>query len=551
MPPRGTLFAALLLIPAALCAQRPTTHPAITPADLSTRLYLIADDSMQGRESGSLGDWKTAEYVASEFQRLGLEPAGENGSWFQTVPFVVFRPDSLTRIVAGSTVLHHGSDLLLVGPPIPPLHLPAVVPVYGGAVNDSSSWIAADSAKGRAVIFDVAPGPDAAHALRALGPVLRNPRFTGAALVVVAGLDLVGPESRAAILAGRVTSDTTVTPGRMPVILSSRDGANALFGRPLGTIAPGTVGAPMEVTARVLREPVAYPARNVVGIIRGSDRRLNHEYVALTAHNDHVGFDHEPVDHDSLRAFDRVVRPMGADSPNRDATPAEAARIRLILDSLRALRPPRLDSIRNGADDDGSGTASILELAERMAGERRQLRRSILFVSHTGEENGLLGSNWFTDHPTVPVDSIVAEIDQDMVGRGTAQDVPDGGPGYLEVIGSHRVSTEFGDLLEAANRAQPHPFVFNYAFDAPGHPLQYYCRADHYNYARYSIPAVSLSRGEHLDYHQVTDEAQYIDYEDMTRVALLVHDAAMIVANRDQRPALSAPKHDPHVPCRQ
>ena len=104
---------------------------------------------------------------------------------------------------------------------------------------------------------------------------------------------------------------------------------------------------------------------------------------------------------------------------------------------------------------------------------------------------------------------------------------------------------------EATNAAQPKPFVFNYTYDQPGHPLQYYCRADHYNYARYTIPAVAFSRGEHLDYHQVTDEPQYIDYDDMARVTRLVYDAALRIANLDHRPKVDIPKGDPHAPCRQ
>jgi Zn-dependent M28 family amino/carboxypeptidase len=140
----------------------------------------------------------------------------------------------------------------------------------------------------------------------------------------------------------------------------------------------------------------------------------------------------------------------------------------------------------------------------------------------------------------------------DMIGRGGAADLPKGGPGYLEVVGSKRLSREFGELLERVNRGQAAPFAFNYEFDAPGHPLQYYCRADHYNYARYGIPSVSLSRGEHADYHQVTDESQYIDYQALGRVAALVRDFARMVADLDHRPALDGPRPaDPHVPCRQ
>jgi Zn-dependent M28 family amino/carboxypeptidase len=242
---------------------------------------------------------------------------------------------------------------------------------------------------------------------------------------------------------------------------------------------------------------------------------------------------------------------MGADSPIRPATADEQVRIKAILDSLRRLRPARPDSIMNGADDDGSGTVALLEIARSLMAQRVKPRRSILFVSHTAEEMGLLGSRWFTDHSTVPLDSIVAEIDMDMIGRGNATDLPEGGPGYLEIIGLKRLSKEFGDTLEAVNARQSQPFIFNYEYDQPGHPLQYYCRADHYSYARYGIPATALSRGEHLDYHQVTDEPQYIDYDALARVAKLVRDAALAIGNMDHRPALNGPKQDPNSPCRQ
>ena len=292
--------------------------------------------------------------------------------------------------------------------------------------------------------------------------------------------------------------------------------------------------------------------------LRGSDPARRGQYLSLTAHNDHVGYDHSPVDHDSLRAVNRVIRPMGADSPPREPTAAEAGRIRTILDSLRRLHAPRLDSIRNGADDDGSGTVALLEIAEALASAKARPARSILFVNHTGEEDGLVGSAWYTAHPTVPLDSIVAEIDEDMVGRGARDDFPrDAGrtaadPQYLEVIGARRLSREFGDTLEAANARQPLPFRFDYTYDADGHPLQYYCRADHYNYAKHGIPAVAFSRGEHLDYHQVTDEPQYINYPDMARVTRMVFEAARAIGNMTHRPALSVPKPtNPNAPCRQ
>ena len=539
------------LIAGPLSAQAPhrtTTRTAISADDLRARLFLIAHDSMMGRQPGEAGNYKTADYVAGEFKRLGLEPAGENGTYFQTVPFVLMAADTGSFLEAGGTRFTLGRDLLLVGPATTVRSISNAPAIYGGSVREPTQWASGDSAVGKVVVLDVRPGADGTRNARGLG--ITDPRFNRAALIAITGFDLLAPEQRAAIVAGRLTVNSTLNATAVPRVFISDKAASALLGGDPATMTPGAAGRTVNGSVGSAPRQVAFAARNVVAVLRGSDAKLRGTYVALTAHNDHVGFDHSPVDHDSLRAYNRVIRPMGADSPPRAPTPEEAARISAIRDSLRKAHPARLDSIRNGADDDGSGTVSILEIAEALAGAPHP-KRSILFVNHTGEESGLVGSAWFTDHPTVPIDSIVAEIDQDMVGRGTAEDLPEAGPTYLEVVGAKRVSKEFGEILEATNAAQPKPFVFNYTYDQPGHPLQYYCRADHYNYARYTIPAVAFSRGEHLDYHQVTDEPQYIDYDDMARVTRLVYDAALRIANLDHRPKVDIPKGDPHAPCRQ
>jgi Zn-dependent M28 family amino/carboxypeptidase len=172
-------------------------------------------------------------------------------------------------------------------------------------------------------------------------------------------------------------------------------------------------------------------------------------------------------------------------------------------------------------------------------------------VWHTAEEAGLLGSGWFTDHPTVPRDSIVAQLNMDMVGRGTAEDVRRGGPRNLQIIGAQRRSTELGSVIDSVNARQTEPYVIDYSFDAPGHPLNRFCRSDHYMYARYGIPIAFFSRGYHIDYHVVTDEPQYINYDGLARVAGFVRDVAIGLANRDQRLVLDRPKPDPRAPCRQ
>lgn len=545
----------LLCLPGALAplgaqAGRAKTSPAITVADLRSRLFLIADDSMMGRETGSKGDFQAADYVAAEFKRLGLRPAGENGGWFQAVPFWLASPTARSLSISDGSTLRLGVDYVLPGitRPAPGTALDVV---YGGSANAPAHWIDAAQAAGKVVVLDLRPDSAGKHDAPPLLPILRAPQFANAAAIAVVRLD--GPSPGVIVNMTRYTPrpDSSRIAGVPALLTITSHAADLLLGAPVASLQAGAAGRKVQGEIATVWSPTPYPARNVIGVLPGRDPRLRGEYVSVTGHNDHVGICMSAVDHDSMRAFLRVLRPMGADTRTWNETPEADAQIRVILDSLRRLHPPRADSICNGADDDGTGTVAILELAEAFASMpmAQRPRRSLLFVSHVGEERGLVGSAWYTDHATVPVDSIVAEIDEDMIGRGAASDLPKGGPGYLEVVGARRLSNEFGDLLEAANAAQPVPFVFNYEFDVPGHPLQYYCRADHYSYARYGIPSVAFSRGEHLDYHQVTDEAQYIDYPDMLRVVNMVHDAVLKIANLDHAPKLDKPKTDPHATC--
>ncbi|MEP7380540.1 MAG: M28 family peptidase [Gemmatimonadota bacterium] len=535
------------LVPSACYAQGNAqgTVPALTAADLRTRLFLIADDSMGGRATGSKGNYMAAEYIAAEFRRVGLQPAGDDGTFFQTIPFFRLQADPRTPLAAGGTTLRMGTDYIVAQLRSIPRPLEGKRAVYGGSMVDSTTWIGAESVRDRVVVFSAPRGV----AWQAMQGVLQSGRFAEAAAVALPVLEKLPAEFAASQLAGRVSTDTmrtTSAPGRLYV---SDAAATQMMGRPLASLSAGALGETLHGRGTVEFVPLPFAARNVVAVLPGRDPRLAGTFVALTAHSDHVGFDHAPVDHDSLRTLNRVTRALGADTPPREPTSAEWVGIRKSLDSLRALRPPRLDSIRNGADDDGSGTVVLLEVAEWLASEGPRPLRSILFVSHAAEEEGLLGSRWFTDHPTVARDSIVSEFDMDMVARGNAIDLAEGSPTYLEMIGIGRLSREYGALIEAANAKQPLPFTFNLTYNQPGHPLQYYCRADHYSYARYDIPAVAISRGEHADYHQVTDEAQYADFDVMERVGKFAATVAQLVGNLDHRPVVDTPKHDPNARC--
>ena len=499
---------------------------------------------MLGRETGTVGNVKATDYIAAEFRRLGLEPAGDSGTYFQTVPLVTTRLDNASVIEVEGHRLSVWKDFVAFADST--RQLDGVQAVYGGSLTDTTTWIDPRDAAGRIVILGIPPGQ---RTYLPFGSLTAHPRFAAAIAVAAGELDLIPPELIEAGRAGALGVRKPATEGPFQLLLTPA-AARALLGVPAAALSSGTVGPVLRGSVLVRQDPLAAPARNVVAVLRGSDPRSRGQYVALGAHNDHLGLLEPPLDHDSVRAFNRIVRPRGADSPERPATDAEVAAIRSARDSLRRLRPARQDSVYNGADDDGSGTVALLEIAEA-ASMGPKPRRSLLFVSHTGEEEGVLGSSYYVEHPTVPRDSIVAQLNMDMIGRGDAGDLADGGPGYLQVIGSRRLSTELGDLAERENTEGKHGFGFDYSLDAPGHPEQVYCRSDHTEYARYGIPIIFVTTDLHEDYHQLTDEPQYIDYPKLARVAALVHDLALRVANLDHRLVVDHPKPDPSAPCRQ
>jgi hypothetical protein len=430
--------------------------------------------------------------------------------------------------------------------------------VFGGTAGDTTSFPSRDQIRGKIVILKAAPGgAGVGRGGGGGGRAQAALRAFSDAVAVATVTDALSPELVRTATHPRegdvMMKRTTATPGGQLSLTITRSAAEALLGSSLDAATAGQAGKSMTANVKFRDDPA--PARNVVAIIRGSDPKLRGQFVALGAHNDHVGFGTQAVDHDSLHAYNaarfaiRGMVPRGV-QPTAEQEAAVAA-IRVNLDSLRAARATRLDSIRNGADDDGSGSVTLLELAEAFQKSAVKPKRSLVFVWHVGEEKGLLGSRWYSDHPSVPRDSIVAQLNMDMVGRGAASDLPPGSPTYLQLVGSRRLSTELGDMVEAVSKAQPMPFTFDYQFDANGHPENIYCRSDHYNYARWGIPVVFFTTGLHGDYHQVTDEPQYIDYPHMARIGQLVHDVAVKVANLDHRIVVDKEKPDPNGACRQ
>lgn len=533
-------------------APRPTTS-AITVDDLMTRLYVFADDSMMGREAGTFGSVKATDYLAAEAKRIGLVPAGENGTYFQTLPLKMRSIDPMSSFVAGGASLKLGTDWAIGGQAT--LNKDNLQTVYGGTFGDTANKITAEQAAGKLVVMSV---PLTQAAINEVATTTEPLVPETAAAVIV----LVPAPAQTAVFNYVGRSDVTVVDGAPePVRLFLGSGAlGLLFTKDMSDLKVGDAGVSVAVNAIVNMTDSKYPARNVIGILPGSDKTLKNQYVAIGAHSDHVGIDSHAVDHDSILVFNRIVRPGGAEDGAKRATPDQMALINAELVERRKSSPARADSIFNGADDDGSGSMAVLEIAEKMAAMPTKPKRSTVFVWHVGEEKGLWGSAYFTAHPTVPRDSIVAQLNMDMVGRGTERDQTGmtldgkelhGGANYLQLVGSRRLSTELGDLVERVNADKKYGFSFDYAMDANGHPMNIYCRSDHYEYAKFGIPVTFFTTGGHSAYHQVTDEPQYIDYPHLMKVAQLVSDIALELGNGAKRPTVDQPKLDPKKSCQQ
>jgi len=536
----------------------PATRPAIVAADMMTRLYIIADDSMMGRAADTPYNAKGALYIERELKRMGLQPAGENGTYFQ-FPLEQREIDPSATIMVGGRALKLWTEFAPRDQGAGAQAFDGATVVYGGSLGDPQRVVPPASVVGKVVLLTI--GKDSAG--RPNFNVNRNQlsvHFPNAVAIAVVTLDdlpagYVDQFFRVPAVLPKGAGESRPLPNYFYV---TKAVARAMLGRDAATAEPGAEGGKISGQIRFVAKDA--PARNVVAIIPGSDPALRGQYVAIGAHNDHVGFNNEPADHDSVKAYQLIARPQGADNEETPVAQADWARIHRVADSLRATHAARRDSIYNGADDDGSGTTTVLEIAEAFANARVKPKRSLLFVWHTGEELGLLGSSYFTDHPTVPRDSIVAQLNIDMVGRGGANDFTGvtkagapihGGPGYLQLIGSRRLSTELGDLAETVNGAQGGTLKFDYSLDANGHPQNIYCRSDHYMYARYGIPIIFFTTGGHADYHQVTDEPQYIDYNRMEAVGKLVYGIAEQVGNLDHRVVVDKPKPNPRGSCQQ
>ncbi len=502
---------------------------AVTAAQLRDYLTFIASDELEGRDTPSRGLDTAAKFIAALCSRWGLKPGGDDGTFFQTM---VFRRD---KVASATTSAALGGRIFKLGEEFACAARPASV--SAGAVYVGDGWtikaknvdaFAGLDVSGKVVVanYSTAQSPRGTPRTELKGkegedwldPAANAAKHKAAAILFIipaADSSAWSRMNRAMDFPQRriVSAAESAQPG-IPTFYASDvfvkelfageqiDGPALLAALAEGKPAPGFALQQGKILAlKCTVDADVQTTQNVVAIWEGRDPKLKSEYIAIGAHYDHVGVTQRPVNG---------------------------------------------DHIFNGADDDGSGTVAILAIGEALSKARTRPKRSVLIVWHAGEEKGLLGSEFFTARPTVPIGSIVAQLNIDMIGRskpaGDTKPVNKEltGPDEIYVIGSKLMSTDLGALSEKVNERYL-KLRFNYLYDDPGHPAGFFYRSDHYNYAKRGIPIIFYFSGTHEDYHRLGDHIEKIDFAKMEKVTRTVYQTMWELAEQTSRPKVDKP----------
>lgn len=466
----------------------PGTPPqlaAIREEDLRRDIFFLASDTMRGREAGTLDELRASMWVAKAAQEAGLQPAGNDGTYFQFWPMRRVRVSDESRISLGGRPLALWHDVVVVAPTTATVDLPIVFVGEGRAEDIASVDLhgKAAAAELHAPMNPPAPNMSLRAYRYALGAIRQQSQALlerGAAAVILVS-DSVADDPMAfgfggvALARGRYGLDTAgwKPPAPTPPVLWVRRSMLDQVRAPNARLA-----------AQIYSESFSYPSVNVVAKVPGTDPARRNEYVLFSGHQDHDG-------------------------------------VRYPIDG---------DSIWNGADDNASVSVALLAIGRAWA--KQPAARSALFVWHGAEERGLLGSYWHALHPVVPLSSIVAVLNGDMIGRNN--------PDSAALLGTqppHRNSSELARLALEANDRVTH-FVVDSTWDRPTHREGWYFRSDHLPYACMGVPSLFFSTLLHPDYHTPRDEPQRIDIAKLARMTRWMYATGWAVANAPSRPEL-------------
>lgn len=466
----------------------------ITPQDMYARIEFLASDWMRGRNTPSPELNIAAASLVSQYKLWGFQPAGERGTFYQWYPFPLRRLQASGARLAvagarGTQSFSLGRDFYTAGGTAS--NLSAAGMVFVGTAP--GPVMGEGTLRGRIAVAAL-PGRNVRAWRTERNRQRSAARRAGAAAIVHVldeswTADSIARYDQTSRGQGRVLGADPAFPQfflARPAARQVFQGAGLSLDELWGRATGGSFTTPVPLagvtaTAGIPSERLDEGnAPNVVAMIPGSDPSLRNEYVVISAHMDHIG----------------VTAPVNG------------------------------DSINNGADDDASGTAGLLEVAEAMAAlpAAQRPRRTVVFLHVSGEEKGLLGSEWYSDHPTLPLAQIVANINVDMIARNAADSVI--------VIGK-----DYSTLGATANRLQrEHPELRLTLADDIWPEEQFFFRSDHYNFAKKEVPSIFFFSGVHPDYHQPSDEVEKIDADKAARIARMVFYLAYDVANTPERP---------------
>ncbi|MDZ7772745.1 MAG: M28 family peptidase [Balneolaceae bacterium] len=509
----------------------------ITEEYLRPRLTAFSHDSMEGRETGTRGLRMAADYLAREYRELGLQPVGDNNSYFQHFELNATRTDSAVYVVRDTT----GSRVLSRSVAAPGSRA-RFVPAFGGGTDVSGEVVFAgfgvnDPERGVqhlegaslqdkwVMVYEDIPGVVEGDTL--LSPDIDS-RSRFRSLLNEAGARgvLLIPGMSAAEFEESAAEEAVGygEPQGMRLAYRDRGSENGSMGPALNVVHPVLAaemlglegeGALRSHHDRLLEEiagfrarPTGYsleqnfhtstvtvPTKNVAAFLEGGDPELKDEVVVLTSHYDHVG--------------------IGQPDENGDR-------------------------IYNGADDDGSGTIGLLNVARALAEARDdglRPQRSILFLNVAGEEKGLLGSRYYSDHPIFPIEKTVTNLNVDMIGRVDRQQEEQGVSDYTYIIGGRIISSDLARLLEEANERSG-KLVLSDRYNDLRDPNQFYRRSDHWNFGRLGVPFVFFFTGVHEDYHRPSDEVHKIRFDMLVRRTQTIYASAVLVANSEDPPVV-------------
>jgi hypothetical protein len=532
---------------------------AIKSPDLREWLTYISSDELEGRAVFTTGFGLASAYISNHLQTWAVKPAGDRGSYLQTVRVLGVKTTSRSTVsvtVNGETRTFADGEAITFPRNMGGKRRFTIDRIefagYGlDAPGASHVDFRGKDVKGAAVVWLGANGPknidpgifrrvlngrnryatEQLGAAASIGPTAEGGSTGRAGRAAAAGAGPGEPGRAGGAGGGRgaplpAADFTTVQrlDAPAPPNVSANDAffaflfsqapvkydelkrkASAQEELPSFRVPGATITFNIDADYQVVRTQLT---KNIVGLIEGSDPQLKGSYVAFGAHYDHVGYAEGEVTRD-----ENGTRRVGA--PGRVTPGAED------------------DRIWNGADDDGSGTVAIMALAKAFA-EGPKPKRSLIFVWHTGEERGLWGSRYFADYPTVPMDAIVAQLNIDMIGRNRDDKASEANTVYL--VGSDRISSELHALNRAANAAMAKPLTLDYEFNDPTDLEQIYYRSDHYSYAAKGVPIIFFTTGLHPDYHANTDEVSKIEFDKMTRITQMVYETGLRLANLDHAP---------------